>query len=105
MAFPLCDEERQEHMIAANDTHEIDIEGPLPFLDWNNLGKTATHRRNIVHDDMHCAKTQQRLRLTLLETEWLSHIACVRLGVAAVLPNMLCDRNPLGLSSPLPQQG
>src|SRR3546814_10102535 len=69
MAFPLCDEERQEHMIAANDTHEIDIEGPLPFLDWNILGKTATHRRNIVHDDMHCAKTHQRLSLQLLESE------------------------------------
>src|SRR3546814_15094262 len=105
MAFPLCDEERQEHMIAANDTHEIDIEGPLPFLDWNILGKTATHRRNIVHDDMHCAKTHQRLSLQLLESEWLSHIACVRFGVAALLPNMLCDHIQLGLSAPRQKNG
>src|SRR3546814_11583445 len=54
---------------------------------------------------MHCAKTHQRLSLQLLESEWLSHIACVRFGVAALLPNMLSDRIQLGLSAPRQKNG
>src|SRR3546814_19199461 len=54
---------------------------------------------------MHCAKTHQRLSLQLLESEWLSHIACVRFGVPALLPNMLCDRIQLGLSAPRQKNG
>ena len=84
MAFALTEQQRQEHVVAADHGHQIGVDDALPLGDRDVFRQAVGQDADVVHHDVDPAKLSQREVTDRHERIWHADVGRVRRSIRAV---------------------